>query len=89
MARARWKRNRKLKCTCGGYHFPHRRGGGACLEGPRAEYYERLRQGESKSEAMLCLTVDQLERMFPEDGATTCLIRKKVKPQRQPKSSKR
>jgi hypothetical protein len=30
MGSTRWARNRRLKCECGGYWFPHRRGGGAC-----------------------------------------------------------
>lgn len=30
MRSPRWKRNRAMKCLCGGYHFPHRAGGGAC-----------------------------------------------------------
>ena len=30
MGSPRWRRNQRLKCGCGGYWFPHRKGGGAC-----------------------------------------------------------
>lgn len=63
-ANARW-RNTRLRCDCGGYHFPHRRTGGACIHGPRSDFYHALRAGLSLSEAMLELSVAQLERMFP------------------------
>lgn len=49
----------------GGYHFPHRKGGGACDFSPRAAYYIAKRNGASESEAMAELTADQLDRMFP------------------------
>lgn len=58
-------RNTRLKCLCGGYWFPHRKGGGACDHSPRASYYLALRSGAMLSEAMATLSADQLERMFP------------------------
>ena len=48
----RWKRNRKFKCVCGGYHFPHRRGGGACIHSPRAVYHYLIRDGDSHEDAV-------------------------------------
>lgn len=60
-----WARHKREKCCCSGYHFPHRRGGGACNHSPRADYYIALRNGATRAEAMAELSVDQLERMFP------------------------
>lgn len=56
-------RNTRLRCDCGGYHFPHRRTGGACHHGPRSDYYLALRQGVSRPEAEALLWAHQLERM--------------------------
>ncbi len=56
-------RNTRLRCDCGGYHFPHRKTGGACIHGPRADYYNGLRSGLSKNEAMQLLWAHQLERL--------------------------
>jgi hypothetical protein len=70
----RWIKSKKVwtgtlyRCRCDGYWFPHRRGGGACKHSPRSEFYRALRAGASREEAMLLLTVDQLERMFPLKG---------------------
>lgn len=61
----RWKRNQQSKCSCSGYWFPHRKGGGSCETSPRADYYHALRGGLSKPEAMEMLSVAQLEKMFP------------------------
>lgn len=60
-----WRRHRLQKCGCGGYWFPHRKGGGACDFSPRADYYRAIRDGATVPEAQLLLSVDQLERMFP------------------------
>lgn len=60
-----WLRHQREKCDCGGYHFPHRRGGGACIHSERADFYHALRQGVPLSEAMQLLTAGQLEAMFP------------------------
>lgn len=54
-----------LRCCCTGYHFPHRRGGGACEHSPRADYYRAKRAGLSESEAQALLSAAQLESMFP------------------------
>lgn len=56
---------RPKPCWCGGYWFPHRKGGGACEHSPRADYYLALRYGATMAEAMLELSINQLERMFP------------------------
>lgn len=56
---------RPKPCWCGGYWFPHRKGGGACEHSPRADYYIALRYGASVAEAMLMLSAAQIERMFP------------------------
>lgn len=55
----------KLRCGCTGYHFPHRRGGGACEHSPRADYYRAKRAGLPESEAQELLSAAQLESMFP------------------------
>lgn len=60
-----WRRHQLQKCECGGYHFPHRRTGGACHHGPRSDFYLALRHGVPQGEAMLLLSVNQLEAMFP------------------------
>jgi hypothetical protein len=58
-------RHKHQKCMCAGYHFPHRRTGGACIYGARADYYRAIAQGLSVAEAQALLSADQLERMFP------------------------
>ena len=63
-ALARW-RSTRLRCDCMGYHFPHRRTGGACDYSPRRDYYAALRGGCSEEEALQLLSVDQLERWRP------------------------
>jgi len=60
---ARRRRNSRLRCDCSGYWFPHRRTGGACLSGPRADYYHAIRQGSEKKEAEALLWAHQLERL--------------------------
>lgn len=60
-----WLRHQRQKCNCGGYWFPHRKGGGACDHSPRADFYRALRNGATLSEAQLLLSVNQLEVMFP------------------------
>lgn len=52
-------------CLCGGYWFPHRKVGGACDFSPRRDYFLALRSGIAEAEAMLELSVSQLERMYP------------------------
>lgn len=56
-------RNTRLRCDCGGYHFPHRRTGGACIHGARSEYYHALRAGVPKNDAEALLWADKLEKM--------------------------
>jgi hypothetical protein len=53
------------RCGCLGYHFPHRKGGGACEHSPRVDYYRAKRAGLAEGEAQELLSVDQIERMFP------------------------
>lgn len=45
MASLRWARNHRLKCLCLGYHFPHRRSGGACDHSRTRDFHLALRQG--------------------------------------------
>lgn len=45
----RWRLNQRLKCECGGYHFPHRRTGGACDHSPTRDYHLALRQGAAEA----------------------------------------
>lgn len=63
-----WLRHQREKCCCGGYHFPHRRGGGACDHSPRADYYRALRSGVDPEEAQLLLSVNDLRKLFPIRG---------------------
>ena len=42
----RWRRNQRLKCACSGYHFPHRRGGGACTHSKTGAYHAARRAGD-------------------------------------------
>lgn len=69
----RWVDKRgKLVCGCGGYHFPHRKTGGACEFGPpaRVDFYWALRHGVDLAEAMALLSVADLRRIFPVIGDT-------------------
>ena len=59
-------KNKRLKCECYGYWFPHRRTGGACTHGPRSEFYLALRAGVEVSEAQALLPSWQLEVVSPE-----------------------
>lgn len=65
MGSKRWRRNRRLKCVCMGYHFPHRVKSGACEHSSRADYYAALRSGNTIREAMEHLSAADIERMFP------------------------
>ncbi len=56
-------RNTRLRCDCGGYWFPHRRTGGACIHGPRSAYYLALRAGATRSEAEAEMWADKLEQL--------------------------
>jgi len=58
-------RNTRLRCDCGGYWFPHRKGGGACYHGPRSSYYLAKRNGCTESQAQETLWADKLERLIP------------------------
>lgn len=58
-------RNTRLACRCMGYHFPHRRRGGACEQNSAADYWRGLRSGLTKEEAMQLLSAADLDRMFP------------------------
>ncbi len=60
-----WLRHQRQKCGCGGYWFPHRKGGGACEHSPTRDYHQALRAGLPQNEAMQLLTADQLDRLFP------------------------
>ena len=57
-----WRATRE-RCDCGGYHWPHRKTGGACHHGPRCDYFLALRSGLPKNEAEQLLWADKLERM--------------------------
>lgn len=46
-------RNQRLKCECGGYHFPHRRAGGACAHSKTLVYHLARRQGLSDADARI------------------------------------
>jgi hypothetical protein len=53
--------SRPKPCTCGAYHYPHRRGGGACVHGPLAAYYVALRCGATVPQAEAELWAGKLE----------------------------
>jgi len=55
----------RLVCHCGGYHFLHRKGGGACEHSSRAHYYAATRAGLPLAERMEFLSAADLRRMFP------------------------
>lgn len=59
----RWQRPKP--CWCGGYWFPHRKGGGACHYSPRSDYYPALRAGVPEREAMQLLSAADLRRLYP------------------------
>lgn len=59
----RWQRPKP--CWCGGYWFPHRKGGGACHHSPRSDYYLALRAGVPEREAMQLLSAADLRRLYP------------------------
>lgn len=42
-----WRRNRALKCLCGGYWFPHRIHGGACFTSKTHEIHIAKRGGNT------------------------------------------
>ena len=69
---AKW-RNTRLRCDCGGYWFPHRRGGGACDKASpgKRDYYRMLRAGVPASEAMAELSAADLERLYPLPRVST------------------
>lgn len=55
----------RLTCWCSGYHFIHRKGGGACEHSSRANYYAATRAGLPEAECMEFLSAADLRRMFP------------------------
>lgn len=57
----------QAKCLCGGYHFPHRKGSGACLASAYSDYHLALRQGLSEAEAQQLLSQDALDQHFPPE----------------------
>lgn len=65
LAASKKRRNCRLKCDCGAYHFPHRKSGGACYHGSRSAYYIALRNGASVEEAMQLLSERDLDLLFP------------------------
>lgn len=64
----KYPRNTLAKCDCGEYSFPHRKGGGACKHNKSSglrDFYQMLRQGVCKEEAMAELSARDLDRLFP------------------------
>lgn len=63
---SKW-RNTRLRCDCGAYHFPHRKGGGACDRATpgKRDYFLMLRQGVSAATAMAELSEADLNRPHP------------------------
>jgi hypothetical protein len=50
MGSPRWRRNQRLKCSCTGYHFPHRKGGGACDFSKTCGVHRSRRDGDKIGE---------------------------------------
>jgi hypothetical protein len=42
-------RNQRLKCTCSGYWFPHRKGGGACDHSKTRDIHLAIRYGNTEA----------------------------------------
>jgi hypothetical protein len=51
MGSPRYLRNQRLKCICGGYHFPHRRAGGACDHSKTRDIHLAKRGGDKNEVA--------------------------------------
>ena len=64
-----WLRHQEQKCVCGGYHFPHRRGGGACDSSPRQAIYIALRGGNPAEVAQARFEYAQLRVAVAAAGA--------------------
>jgi len=62
-------RNRRLKCDCGGYHFPHRKGGGFCYHSKSRGVLMAKRHG---SAADVTEAVIELALSKPGIPATVC-----------------
>lgn len=54
-------RNRRLKCDCGGYHFPHRRGGGLCYHSKTRGIHlaKRFGSADDVAEAVIDLALSK------------------------------
>jgi hypothetical protein len=68
MGSPRWRRNRRLKCVCGGYAFPHRRTGGCCFLSPRGMLNDMLRQGVDYMTAVAHAAYDSPGTPCPAEG---------------------
>jgi hypothetical protein len=66
---AHWLRNKRLRCNCTGYWFPHRAGGGACVYGPRAAYYAALRVTRDQLEAFAEWAFDTRGKTYHDPAA--------------------
>ena len=62
---AYWAKHKLEKCECGGYWFPHRKGGGACEHSSKKDFYAAMRAGLPLSECQTLLSVQDLEILFP------------------------
>ena len=58
------KRGRAV-CDCGAYHFPHRKGSGACESSLYRDQHLALRAGLTELEALAMLSAAALERKYP------------------------
>lgn len=57
---ARHDKRGRLMCYCGGYHFPHRKGGGACEHSKTRDIHLAIRRGEPEQllEALIAFSFD-------------------------------
>lgn len=61
-------RNQRSKCDCGGYWFPHRRGGGTCYTSPSRALLLAIRDQDQEAimEAMVDRAFITRGRISPE-----------------------
>lgn len=68
---ARRDKRGRLVCECGGYWFPHRKGGGACDHSIRRDIHLaiRFKCKEALTEALIAFALTYPHKVAP---ATTC-----------------
>lgn len=62
------KKHKHFPCTCGGYHYKHRRGSPYCEHNPRAAFLHAARAEDLNDEQLMELLIDII---WDSDGKTT------------------